>query len=85
LKNFDILKTFDIFNAESVRIIRDRIVRFVLVETENFFASKSSIVTELDKDENAQITIVNNAKLYNLLENTWKRHKKKLENESIKL
>ena len=36
-KKFNILKTFEIFNSESVSILKDKVVNLIFVETENFF------------------------------------------------
>jgi len=83
-KKFDIFKTFDIFDSEAISIIKERIIKFVLIEAENFFITKSNINAEFDKDEALQITVFNNPKVYNLLTNTWNRYKQKVQNESIK-
>jgi hypothetical protein len=83
-KKWDILKTFEIFNSEAIGVIRERIVKFVLIEAENFFAGKSSISTSIKSDESAQITVVNNQKLYNLLDSTWRKRQQKLKDENIK-
>ena len=72
------------FNSEAINVIKDRIIRFVLVEADNLFAGKSSIEASTNNDESTQITVVNNKKVYNLLENTWRKRQQKLQNEIIK-
>ena len=72
------------FNSEAINVIKDRIIRFVLVEADNLFAGKSSIEASTNNDESTQITVVNNKKVYNLLENTWRKRQQKLQNENIK-
>ena len=71
-------------NAIAINVIKDRIIRFVLVEADNLFAGKSSIEASTNNDESTQITVVNNKKVYNLLENTWRKRQQKLQNENIK-
>jgi hypothetical protein len=86
LKNnsFNIINTFDIFNAETVGIIKDRIIKFMLIEAENFFIAKSSVSAEINKNDNVQFTVFNDKKMYNLLTSAWLKHQKRLRNESIK-
>ncbi|MFH0702061.1 MAG: hypothetical protein V2B14_00780 [bacterium] len=39
-KIFDIFKTFDIFNSEALSIIKDKIIKFILIETNDFSSKK---------------------------------------------
>ncbi len=81
----DILKTFELFNKESMGILKDRIVRFFLIETQNASSvSDFCMYSHIKKNKEVQISVVNNAKAYNLLTAAWHRQKKKIENENIK-
>ena len=84
LKKFDIIKTFEIFNTETINVIRERIIQFVLVEAENFFASKTAITAEITSDDTICFSVLNNEKVYNLLTNAWRKKQKRMENEDIK-
>jgi len=79
-RKFDILKTFEIFNLESLSILKDKFLEIVMLETENIFSSNKNSFFNIDfkKDESVQITVMNDRKTYDLLSNTWKRHKKKI-------
>ena len=62
----NIFKTFEIFLREPLSILRDNLIQIVSVQTGNIFEQKPSIdVSILDKK--AQITVVNNEKVYRLL------------------
>lgn len=77
---FDILKTFEIFNMESLSILKDKFLEIVMLETENIFSSHKNNLFNVDfkKDDSVQITVINDRQTYDLLSNTWKRHKKKI-------
>ena len=78
-RKFDILKTFEIFNKESLSILKDRLIEIVLVETENIFSKTDNLFNiHFKKDDSAQITIINDRNTYDLLSNTCKRHKNKI-------
>lgn len=62
----DIFKTFETFLKEPLSILRDNFIQIVSVQTENIFAQKPSVDVSLLKNK-AQITVVNNEKLYKLL------------------
>ncbi len=83
-KRFDIFKTFEIFNSEAASVIKESIIRFVLVEAENFFITKSCLKTNIMKDESVNFSIINNQKIYNLLSTVWKKYQKKDENEAFR-
>ncbi len=81
-RKFDIFRTFEIFNSEPVHFMNPDFVNMVLVETENFFMSKSCLKTDLKRDNLFQISVFNNKKVFNLLTQTWKRRsKRKMEHE----
>ena len=77
-KKFDILRTFEKFNRENLGVFANRMVEIILVEADNIF-SKNKKMFNLDfkKDKSIQISVVNDKKAYDLLSNTWKRHKMK--------
>lgn len=75
---FDILKTFDIFNKDSLSVLRDKFIEIVMIEADNIFAGKSLFNIDFKKDDTVQITVINDRRTYDLLSNTWQRHKKKL-------
>ena len=83
----DILKTFETFFKEPLSILRDNFFQIVSVQTENIFANKPSVDVTLLKDK-AQITVVNNEKLYNLLSLVTHRateKKKNLEKQEVEV
>ena len=83
-KKFDIFRTFEIFNSEAISIIRERIIKFVLVEADNFFITKSFLNADINKDDDVQITILNNKNVYNLLTNSWRKYQQRVKNEDYK-
>lgn len=80
-KRFNIFNTFDIFNAESISVLKDKLIEIVLIETDNIFATKNLFNIDFKKNNNVQISIINDKTTYDLLSNTWKRNNKKLTNE----
>ena len=76
----NIFKTFEIFLREPLSVIKNNWVQIVSLQTDNLFAHKPSCEVSLMKD-GAQITVINNPKLYNLL--SLVTHKAK-EKEKIK-
>ena len=63
---------------EPLSILRDNFIQIVSVQTDNIFEKKPSLDVSLMKDK-AQLTVVNNEKLYNLLSLVTYRAKKKEE------
>ena len=61
----NIFKTFEIFLAEPLSIIRKRIIHILHVET-NIFANSTPMEFDVN-DKSAQITVYNNKKMYNIL------------------
>lgn len=68
------------FNRQSMSVLKDRIVNFVLVETDNFFEKASSMNVQFNDKNHIDCTIVNNEKMYNLLSHTWYKYQKKNKN-----
>ena len=62
----NIFKTFETFLKEPLSILRDNFIQIVSVQTGNIFENKPSIDVSMLKNK-AQLTVVNNEKLYNLL------------------
>ena len=62
----NIFKTFETFLKEPLSILRENFIQIVSIQTGNIFANKPSVDVSLMKNK-AQITVVNNEKLYNLL------------------
>ncbi len=75
----DILKTFEIFLSAPISIIHKRNIKIMHVET-NIFAQKLPIDINLDDD--IQLTVYNNQKVYRLLSTVI--YKKRLKNENNK-
>jgi len=74
-KKADIFKTFEIFNRETLSILRDRLVEIVLIETDNIFSKANKKLFEVDfkKNNSLQISVFNDKPMYDLLANTWRR------------
>ncbi len=78
----NIFKTFETFLKEPLSILRDNFIQIVSLQTGNIFEHKPSVDVTLLKDK-AQITVVNNEKMYKLLSLVTHRAKEKeRENES---
>ena len=73
----NIFKTFETYLQEPLSVLRDNFIQIVSIQTGNIFEHKPSIDVSLLKNK-AQITVVNNEKLYNLLSLVTMRAKKKL-------
>jgi len=74
----NIFKSFETFLKEPLSILRDNLIQIVSVQTGNIFENKPSVDVTLMKNK-AQITVVNNEKLYNLLSLVTAKAKKKEE------
>lgn len=79
----NIFKTFEIFLKEPLSILRDNFIQIVSVQTGNIFEQKPSIDVSLLKNK-AQLTVVNNEKLYNLLSIATLRAKEKAKSKEVK-
>lgn len=84
IRNFDIFKTFDLFEQVSLSIIKETLIKLVFIESDNIFTAKPEINVDITKDNNAQFTIINNKRVYNLLNSAIIRQNKRKDNESIK-
>ena len=62
----NIFKTFETFLKEPLSILRDNFIQIVSIQTGNIFEHKPSIDVTVLKDK-AQLTVVNNEKVYKLL------------------
>lgn len=62
----NIFKSFEIFLREPLSVLKNNWFQIVSLQTDNLFAQKPSCEVSLMKD-GAQITVINNPKLYNLL------------------
>lgn len=71
----NIFKTFELFLREPLSLFRNGLVQIVNIK-ENIFANKTAINVDFIKDK-AQITVVNNEKVYNLLKMVSYRAKQK--------
>lgn len=74
----NIFKTFETYLKEPLSILRDNFIQIIGLQTGNIFEQKPSVDVSLTKDK-AQITIINNEKLYNLLSLVTMRAKNKAE------
>ncbi len=75
-KKFDIIRTFEVFNRENLAVLKDRIIEIILIEADNIFSNNKKIFDiDLRKNKSIQISVFNDKKTYDLLSNTWKRHK----------
>lgn len=82
----NIFKTFETFLKEPLSILRDNFIQIVSIQTENIFEQKPSIDVSLLKNK-AQLTVVNNEKLYKLLSivnhrKNQRQEKREKENET---
>ena len=77
----NIFKSFELFLKEPLSILRDNFIQIVSVQTGNIFENKPSVDVTMMKDK-AQITVVNNEKLYNLLSLVTAKAKKKEQESS---
>ncbi len=72
----NIFKTFEIFLKEPLSILKNNLIQIVSIQTGNIFEHKPSIDVSLLKDK-AQINVVNNEKVFNLLSLVTQRAEKK--------
>ena len=80
----NIFKTFEIFLREPLSIIKHNWIQIVSLQTDNLFAHKPSCEVTLLKN-GAQLTVVNNPKLYNLLSLVTYKAKEKEEQKEKEL
>ena len=75
----DIFKTFELFLSAPMSIIQRRNIKIMHIET-NIFAPNLPI--DLNIDDDIQLTVYNNQKVYKLLSSVI--HKKRLKDENNK-
>ena len=78
----NIFKTFETFLKEPISILKNNFIQIVSIQTNNIFENKPSIDVSLLKNH-AQLTVVNNEKLYKLL--SLVTHKKTLKEQKEKI
>ena len=74
-KKFDIRRTFEIFLKEPLSILTSGLFQIVHIEGENFFTKEKSFNIDFVNNK-AQLTLVNNPRMYNLFQTVL--YKKKL-------
>ena len=62
----NIFKTFETYLKEPLSVLRDNFIQIVSIQTGNIFENQSSLDVNIS-DNKAQLTVINNEKLYNLL------------------
>ena len=77
----NIFKTFETYLKEPLSILRDNFIQIISLQTGNIFENKPSMDVNLMKDK-AQITVINNEKLYNLL--SLVTHRAKIKEKELK-
>ena len=78
----DILKTFELFLAVPKSLIHKRNIKIMHVET-NIFAQKLPV--DISFDDDIQLTVYNNKKVYNLLSSVVYKRKLRDENNKSKV
>ena len=77
----NIFKTFETFLKEPLSVIKQNWIQIVSLQTDNLFGRKPSCEANLLKN-GAQITVINNDRMYNLLSLvTYKARNKAKEQE----
>ena len=71
----NIFQTFDLFLRKPISILKYGLISIVHIKTENIFAKKAINADLLS--QKAQITVINNEKVYNLLKAVTYRVEKK--------
>lgn len=77
----NLFKTFELFLREPLSIFRQGLVQIVSIQ-DNIFAKNTAINVEMMKNK-AQITVVNNDKVYNLLKLVTYRAKQRANKEKV--
>ena len=71
----NIFKTFEIFNRQSISILKDRVVKIFLFETNNPQSKDFCVYSHLKNNNETQISVFNNQGVYNLLNCALERSK----------
>ena len=77
----NIFKTFETFLMEPLSVLRDNFIQIVSLQTGNIFANKPSVEFNFLK-RGAQLTVINNEKMYNFLSLATHRAKTKEREEN---
>jgi len=77
----DILKTFEIFLAAPISVIHKRNIKIMHIET-NIFAQNLPLDLNFEENNDIQLTVYNNKKVYKLLSTVI--YKKRLKDENNK-
>lgn len=71
----NIIKTFEVFNKEAVKLLKERVINIFLIDTgEN---SNKGITVNINKKNETQVTVLNNQRVYNLLSSAMYKQKQK--------
>lgn len=81
-KNFDIRKTFETFLKEPLSILTEGLFQIVNIES-NIFNQESAFHVDFVNNK-TQLTVVNNQKMYNLLQTVIYKSRKKAIQEKAK-
>lgn len=79
MKKFDIRKSFEVFWREPLSVLTDGLFQLVNIEN-NIFSQKPSVNVDF-VNKKAQITVVNNERMYNIFKNVLFRNKIKEQKE----
>ena len=79
---FKVLKSFDIFNRETLRFLKDKAINIFLIETHNL---RQKGITVSSNADTINVNIINKPKAYNLLISAQKRIQEKRAAEVSKL
>ena len=79
---FKVLKSFDIFNRETLRFLKDKAINIFLNETNNL---KQKGITLSSDNKSINVNIINKPKAYSLLISAQKRIEEKRAKEVSKL
>ena len=82
MKKFDIRKTFETFLKEPLSILTEGLFQIVNIES-NIFNQESAFHVDFVNNR-TQLTIVNNQKMYNLLQTVIYKSRKKAAQEKAK-
>lgn len=78
----DILKTFEIFLSAPISMIKKRKIKIMHLETDMLIPD---IPISLEMDEDIELTVYNNPKVYNLLSSVIKKRRLKDENKNSEI
>ena len=79
----NIFKTFETFLKEPLSVLRENFIQIVSLQTGNIFEKRPQVEFNFLK-KGAQLTVVNNEKMYNFLSLSINRARKKITEEERK-